>query len=166
MSEGHNFVVKTNQQSVRMMRKPLDAPSTEPARIPANGGWRNRSGRLTRLLLPALLTLLLLITLSQIFFGRNSLSRNAEMERKIQELRARNEALKQENQAATKSTQDPERRLEVIEGKARSELGLIKRDEIFIQTEEAPAVSSSSSGSSKEPSAAPAASASGARKAN
>lgn len=152
------------------MRNPFE--SAEPTRMQTQSNWRGHSGRLTRLLLPTLLTLLLIATGWQIFFGRNSLSRNAEMDRKIQELRAKNEALRLENQTATKSSQDPERRLEVIEGKARSELGLIKRDEIFVQTEEAPrkeaptVPAQASSGNNKEQSAAVPVTANGAQRAN
>jgi cell division protein FtsB len=66
---------------------------------------------------PALLIALLMVVHGQLWFGRGSVGNVATLQRKLEEQKLRN--LKEG--------------LDMVEEKARSELGMVKPNEIFVQ---------------------------------
>ncbi len=79
---------------------------------------------------------LLLVFQSQLWFGRGSLSHNTQMKKKLGEIKANSARLHLENsqlKAEVEDLKDPTGSLEMVEEKARAELGMIKPGEIFVQ---------------------------------
>jgi cell division protein FtsB len=79
---------------------------------------------------------LLLLFQSQLWFGRGSLNGNAQMSKKLDELKSSRARLQLENnqlKAEVEDLKDPTGSLEMVEEKARAELGMIKPGEIYIQ---------------------------------
>ena len=79
---------------------------------------------------------LLLLFQSQLWFGRGSLSNNAQMKNKLAEIKSNSARLHLENsqlKAEVEDLKDPTGGLEMVEEKARAELGMIKPGEIYIQ---------------------------------
>ena len=82
---------------------------------------------------PVLLIALLVILHGQLWFGRGSV-------RKVNELQSELDAQKQKNAQASlandrlgEEIRDLKEGLEIVEEKARSELGMVKNNEIFVQ---------------------------------
>ncbi len=82
---------------------------------------------------PALLIALLLTLHAQVWVGRGSLSQVNQLQTKLQELKAKNKAAQQTNALLASEVRDLKEGLEMIEGIARSELGMIKPNEILVQ---------------------------------
>ena len=83
-----------------------------------------------------LLLALLLIFLGQLWFGRGSLRENAQMQHKLNGINKNAERLQAENEqlkAEVDDLKDPTGKLEMVEEKARMELGMIKPGEIYVQ---------------------------------
>lgn len=83
-----------------------------------------------------LLLALLLIFQGQLWFGRGSLRENAQMQHKLNGINKNAERLQAENaqlKAEVDDLKDPTGRLEMVEEKARMELGMIKPGEIYVQ---------------------------------
>jgi cell division protein FtsB len=72
--------------------------------------------------IPAILIALLLIVQAQLWFGRGSVGNVSAMQQKLD---ARNEQLASE-------VRDLKEGLEMVEEKARGELGMVKPNEIFV----------------------------------
>ena len=68
----------------------------------------------------------------KLWFGDASVSDVMELKRTIQEQQAKNEQIKQRNAVLAAEVEDLKTGLEAIEERARSELGMIKKDETFI----------------------------------
>ena len=83
----------------------------------------------------ALLTLLLLIQYP-LWFGKGSWFRVRQVQEQIDAQREVNRRLRERNAALAAEVRDLKVGLEAIEERARSELGMIKRDEIFFQVVE------------------------------
>jgi cell division protein FtsB len=98
-----------------------------------------------RYLIPALLTLLLVVLQAQLWFGRGSLPDVWSLERMFSVLSQSNEAATQRNAQIANETRDLQNGLEVIEAQARSELGMVKPNEVFIQYAEPPATAKTDS---------------------
>ncbi len=81
------------------------------------------------------LTLATLIALIQypLWLGKGSWLRVWEVDQQIQAQRATNQKLQARNAALDAEVRDLKQGLDAIEERARSELGMIKRDEIFFQ---------------------------------
>jgi cell division protein FtsB len=91
-----------------------------------------------RLLAIALTGLLLLIQYP-LWLGKGGLLRVWEMERQIEAQRASNDRLRARNSALDAEVSDLKQGLEAVEERARNELGMIRRDEVFFQVlEEGP----------------------------
>ncbi|WAJ71169.1 cell division protein FtsB [Catenovulum adriaticum] len=76
--------------------------------------------------------IVLLITLHyRLWFGDNAYSEHLEMTEKVASLTQANEALQLRNKIMMADIQDLKSGLDAIEEKARNELGLIKKDEVF-----------------------------------
>ena len=81
------------------------------------------------------LALIALIALLQhpLWLGKGSWLRVWEVDRQMQAQRATNQKLALRNAALDAEVRDLKQGLDAIEERARSELGMIKRDEIFFQ---------------------------------
>ena len=83
-------------------------------------------------LLP-LLIVLLVIFQAQLWLGRGSIPNVRQMERDLSEQLARNEQAKSRNEQLQAEVRDLKEGLEIVEEKARTELGMVKPNEIFVQ---------------------------------
>ncbi|MEY4654281.1 MAG: hypothetical protein RI884_2862 [Pseudomonadota bacterium] len=82
---------------------------------------------------PACLITLLLVLHAQIWFGRGSVPNVGEMQRKLQAQKAANLRAAQANERLVSEVRDLREGLEMIEEKARMELGMVKPHEIYVQ---------------------------------
>ena len=87
------------------------------------------SHRLVFLVLLALLAL----THGQLWFGRGSVRNVQAMQIQLDEQRARNEKARQENELLAVELEDLKTGLGTVEERARSELGMVRPNEIFVQ---------------------------------
>ena len=83
-------------------------------------------------LVPAILIALLLIVHAQLWFGRGSVGSVSAMQRKLDAQKAANVQAQQENERLASEVRDLKEGLEIVEEKARSELGMVKPNEIFV----------------------------------
>jgi cell division protein FtsB len=84
-------------------------------------------------LVPALLITLLLVLHAQLWFGRGSVPNVSEMQRKLQAQKVANLRAAQANERIASEVRDLKEGLEMIEEKARMELGMVKPNEIYVQ---------------------------------
>ena len=82
---------------------------------------------------PTLLIGLLLILHAQLWLGRGSVSHVNQLQAKLQELNAKNKAAQQANEQLASEVRDLKEGLEMVETIARSELGMVKPNEILVQ---------------------------------
>ncbi len=82
---------------------------------------------------PALLIALLIALHAQLWLGRGSVSHVNQLQAKLQDLSAKNKVAQQTNEQLMSEVRDLREGLEMIEDKARSELGMIKPNEILVQ---------------------------------
>jgi cell division protein FtsB len=85
-----------------------------------------------RLLTLGLLALLVLVQ-AELWFGRGGLPRVMELSARLDAQRAVNDAARARNERLTAEVRDLREGLEMVEEKARFELGMVKPDEIFVQ---------------------------------
>lgn len=85
-----------------------------------------------KLLALALATLILLIQYP-LWLGKGSWFRVRQIDQQIHVQREMNQRLQERNSALEAEVRDLKDGLDAIEERARSELGMIKRDEIFFQ---------------------------------
>jgi cell division protein FtsB len=88
---------------------------------------------LDRRFVAALLVFLLLVLHAQLWFGRGSVGDVAQMQRKLDEQKAKNALAQQTNERLAAEVRDLQEGLEMVEEKARMELGMVKPNEIFVQ---------------------------------
>jgi cell division protein FtsB len=84
-------------------------------------------------LVSALLIALLLLFQAQLWTGRGSVGDVAAMQRKLEAQKADNLRAQQANERLASEVHDLKEGLEMVEEKARLELGMVKPNEIFIQ---------------------------------
>ena len=82
---------------------------------------------------PALLVVLLIIVHAQLWIGRGSLPSVNEMQRRLSEQAAQNAKAEADNMRLSAEVKDLREGLEMVEEKAREELGMVKPNEIFVQ---------------------------------
>ena len=82
---------------------------------------------------PALLIALLLIFQGQLWIGRGSVTNVREMQQRLTDQQARNIKSQASNDQLAAEVRDLKDGLEMVEEKARSELGMVKPNEIFVQ---------------------------------
>jgi cell division protein FtsB len=82
---------------------------------------------------PALLIVLLVIVHAQLWIGRGSLPSVNEMQRRLSEQTAANAKTETDNARLSAEVKDLREGLEMVEEKAREELGMVKPNEIFVQ---------------------------------
>jgi len=83
---------------------------------------------------PAVLLLLLAIVHAQLWFGRGSVGAVSTLQHKLDSQRAANAQAQQANDRLASEVRDLKEGLEMVEEKARSELGMVKPNEIFVNT--------------------------------
>ncbi len=86
-----------------------------------------------RRLLPAALLVLLLVLQGQLWFGRGSLPNVARLGKELAAQQRSNAEAAQVNARMEAEIRDLREGLEMVEEKARSELGMVKPNEIFVQ---------------------------------
>ena len=85
-----------------------------------------------RLVTLALLALLALVH-AELWFGKGGVPRVVELAGKLREQKAVNEAAHQRNDQLLAEVSDLKEGLEMVEEKARFDLGMVKPDEILVQ---------------------------------
>ena len=85
-----------------------------------------------RLVTLALLALIALVH-AELCFGKGSVPRVMELQSKLREQKASNDAARTRNEQLAAEVRDLKEGLEMVEEKARFELGMVKPDEILIQ---------------------------------
>jgi cell division protein FtsB len=83
--------------------------------------------------LMVILISLLAVFQAQLWFGRGSLSNVAQFKKQFAELTSNTSRLQLENSQLKAEVEDLKGGIEMVEEKARSELGMIKPNEIYIQ---------------------------------
>ncbi len=76
---------------------------------------------------------LLLIFQAQLWFGRGSLSNVAQMKKQLTDMKSNTSRLQLENSQLKAEVEDLKDGMEMIEEKARAELGMVKPNEIYVQ---------------------------------
>lgn len=84
-------------------------------------------------LIPAILIALLVILHAQLWFGRGSLSHVGTMQAQLNALKVKNTQAQLSNDQLAAEVRDLKEGLEMVEEKARFELGMVKPNEIFVQ---------------------------------
>ena len=84
-------------------------------------------------IVPALLIALLAVVHGQLWFGRGSVGNVASLQRKLEEQKLRNAQAQQANERLASEVRDLKEGLDMVEEKARAELGMVKPNEIFVQ---------------------------------
>jgi cell division protein FtsB len=79
------------------------------------------------------LAALLLAVQADLWLGRSSLPYVMSLQTQLREQQAVNEAARQRNQRLLAEVSDLKEGLEMVEEKARSELGMVRPDEILVQ---------------------------------
>jgi cell division protein FtsB len=85
-----------------------------------------------RLVTVALLALLALVH-AELWFGKGGVARVFELSGKLRDQQAANDSARQLNEQLLAEVSDLKEGLEMVEEKARFELGMVKPDEIFVQ---------------------------------
>lgn len=83
--------------------------------------------------LTVVLVALLGLVHAALWFGRGGLPRAAELERQLQVQREANDQAQLRNQQLDAEVRDLQEGLEIVEEKARYDLGMVKRNEILVQ---------------------------------
>jgi cell division protein FtsB len=84
-------------------------------------------------LVPAILLALLVLFHAQLWMGRGSIPNVIELQRKLDDQLLRNAKAEAANEQLAAEVKDLKEGLEIVEEKARSELGMVKPNEIFVQ---------------------------------
>jgi cell division protein FtsB len=83
-------------------------------------------------IVPAVLVLLLVVVHAQLWFGRGSVGAVSTLQQKLEAQKAANAQAQQANDRLANEVRDLKEGLEMVEEKARSELGMVKPNEIFV----------------------------------
>jgi len=84
-------------------------------------------------LVPVALLALLVILHAQLWFGRGSVPGVARMTDELSSKKQANQAAQMANDRLTSEVRDLKEGLEMVEEKARLELGMVKANEIYVQ---------------------------------
>ncbi|WP_198969471.1 FtsB family cell division protein [Xylophilus sp. ASV27] len=82
---------------------------------------------------PIVLIAVLALLHSQLWFGRGSVPDVKQMQRRIEALKESNAQAQRVNERLTSEVEDLKAGLDMVEEKARSELGMVKPNEILVQ---------------------------------
>ncbi len=86
-----------------------------------------------RRLVPLLLITLLVVLHAQLWLGRGSLPKVAQLQTQLMEQHQRNAQTQLANDQLLAELRDLKEGLEMVEEKARMELGMVKANEIYVQ---------------------------------
>lgn len=84
-------------------------------------------------LVPAALIALLVILHAQLWFGRGSVPNVAQLQSQLNDRKALNRQSTLFNERLSAEIRDLKEGLEIVEEKARMELGMVKANEIYVQ---------------------------------
>lgn len=84
-------------------------------------------------LVPIVLITLLVIVNVQLWFGRGGLPNVAKLEQELEQQKASNEEARRTNEQLSAEVNDLKEGLNMVEERARQELGMVKANEIFVQ---------------------------------
>jgi cell division protein FtsB len=84
-------------------------------------------------LVPALLITLLVVLHAQLWVGRGSVPSVSRLTAQVEEQKRNNAQATLTNARLTEEIRDLREGLEIVEEKARSELGMVKANEIYVQ---------------------------------
>ena len=84
-------------------------------------------------LVPIVLVALLLVLQGQLWFGRGSLSHVSHLEQELEKQKAANQEARRNNEQLSAEVNDLKEGLNMVEERARHELGMVKPNEIFVQ---------------------------------
>ena len=84
-------------------------------------------------LVPVILLGLLAAVHAQLWLGRGSLPQVAAMQQQIEEQKAANAQVRQTNERLAAEVHDLKEGLDMVEEKARNELGMVKPNEVYVQ---------------------------------
>jgi cell division protein FtsB len=79
------------------------------------------------------LAALLVLVHAELWFGKGGVPRMVELQRKLAAQQVANDNARRRNDQLSAEVNDLKEGLEMVEEKARLELGMIKPDEIFVQ---------------------------------
>ncbi len=79
------------------------------------------------------LALLLVLVHVELWFGKGGVPRMVDLRSKLAAQQSSNDVARHRNEQLAAEVKDLKEGLEMVEEKARSELGMIKPDEIFVQ---------------------------------
>jgi len=88
---------------------------------------------MARRLIPLLLLALLVVVWAQLWVGRGSLRDVRQMQIKLADQEAQNAQARRDNERLAAEVRDLQEGLEMVEEKARMELGMVKPNEILVQ---------------------------------
>lgn len=88
---------------------------------------------MTSRVVPVVLIFLLVLTHAQLWIGRGSMPQVAALERELNKQQAANALARQFNEQLASELEDLKSGLGMVEEKARTELGMVKPNEIFVQ---------------------------------
>ena len=83
-------------------------------------------------LVPVILLALLAVLHAQLWLGRGSVPRVMEMQRQLDEQTTANDRARQTNERLNSEVHDLKEGLDMVEEKARSELGMVKPNEVYV----------------------------------
>ena len=92
----------------------------------------NTAHTLGKRLIPLILIALLLIVQGQLWFGRGSVRNVSAMRQKLETQKAANAKAQQANEQLASEVRDLKEGLEMVEERARTELGMVKPNEVFV----------------------------------
>ncbi|PUE52720.1 cell division protein FtsB [Limnohabitans parvus] len=84
-------------------------------------------------LVPIVLIALLAIVQAQLWFGRGGVPTVAELERELQQQKVANQEALRKIEQLSAEVNDLKEGLNMVEERARNELGMVKPNEIFVQ---------------------------------
>ena len=82
---------------------------------------------------PTLLVGLLIVVHAQLWFGRGSVRKVSELQSELDPQKQKNAQAALANERLSAEIRDLKEGLEIVEEKARSELGMVKNNEIYVQ---------------------------------
>ena len=84
-------------------------------------------------IIPVILLALLAALHAQLWLGRGSIPHVAELQHKLAQQKVENAQAQQVNDRLVSEVRDLKEGLEMVEEKARSEIGMVRPNEIFVQ---------------------------------
>ena len=103
---------------------------------------------------PVILLALTALVHAELWFGRTGLPRVVELQGQVAEQQARNDQARERNARLSAEVRDLQEGLEIVEEKARAELGMVRPNEILVQytqPQRAPVQAASSFGPAATP---------------